>query len=655
MEKIRDFKEDVDKARLMTKLSIIGVVVAGLPTVLVLALAIIGDFAGSDVFALAIIPYTLSMLFAISSVIFGVMATSAAQEEEEKRLLETRKADRMLNIEEDVRFTAGRSFENYRRFTPYVLAILGGGLTFLCLILFWRYWGVRVVKTPPAEAQLVAFVAAVMMGFSVFAGAFYVGQSRSHIFRWLQPVGAWLIMGFVVMLLATLSALLTRFGHPEADDYIARILVGVFILLGAEFIGNFIVEFYRPRTLEEPRPIFESRLLALFTEPGGVMRNIADTLDYQFGFKVSGTWIYRFTEKALFPLLIFWLSVLWLFTAIQEVGPNQVGIREHFGRIVNSEPLQPGIYLTFPYPFGNIARYSCSMIHEVTVGPKMEDEKGNAIRPKVVLWTKKHFATESRFLIAVKQEEYEETEEQDTSGGEVVENRTGAATSVSFLGTTIPIHYRITESGLIDFAYKYQDGAEVLRNIGEMEATRYFASVDFMDVMSHGRHQAGQTLKKRIQNQVDALKLGVEIVEVNLLDAHPPVEEVAPAFQNVIGALEEKESEILRAKAYQERVSLEAESQHMRLVEDATANSYKTTKVAQAESERFLKQLQAFRVMPQMYKLRTYLSLFERDAKDIRKYIISSSMAYEVYEFNFEKKQQLDLIDTDLDALKQNQ
>ena len=41
--------------------------------------------------------------------------------------------------------------------------------------------------------------------------------------------------------------------------------------------------------------------------PGGIMRNIADSLDYQFGFKVSKTWIFGFFERAILPAILLWL------------------------------------------------------------------------------------------------------------------------------------------------------------------------------------------------------------------------------------------------------------------------------------------------------------------------------------------------------------
>jgi hypothetical protein len=58
--------------------------------------------------------------------------------------------------------------------------------------------------------------------------------------------------------------------------------------------------------------------------------------------------------------------------------------------------------------------------------------------------------------------------------------------------------------------------------------------------------------------------------------------------------------------------------------------------------------------MPSLYRLRTYLDMLEKDCKNTRKYIISSSIPNEVYELNFEKKASMDLIDADLNAINPN-
>ncbi len=649
---------EIDNSRLMTKLSVLGGVGSLILAVLILILGIASKFAGSDTFNLAIIPYVMATLFAFSAMIYGLMSTSSAQEEEEKLLLENRKQNNILNIEEDVRFTAGRSFENYKKYAPFVLAVLGALIIAWIGGSFYSSWAARPpeVKNLPSDPNLSAFVSGLFMLISVFAGAFLIGQSRTKTFRWLQPLGAWLILGFVVLLTAGISTLLTSRFLPQADYYTSHAVIILYMVLGAEFVINLIVEFYRPRTIEEPRPVFESRLLALFTEPGGVMRNIADTLDYQFGFKVSGTWIYHFMERALFPLFILWLIVLWAFTCIQEVGPNEVGIRKRFGKIVSTEQLSPGIYFTLPYPFGNVDRYSCSQIHQVLVGPEMIDNKGKKVLPRIILWTKEHFAKESKYLVAVKQNvTYAEAVARENRKNALAGNKNmlskSSATPVSFLGSTIPIQFRIKKDKLIDFAYKHDNAETILKNIGEMEATRYFASTDFMSVMSYERHKASAALHSRIQKAADDIGLGVEIVEVNLLDVHPPVGDVSKEFQKVIEALENKETQILAAKAYRSGTLPLIQAQKASIIATAEAYKYRVQNVARAESERFEKQLTAFEIMPAMYKLRTYLAFLEQDTAKIRKFIVSSDMPYQVYELNLEQKQRLDLIDADLDAI----
>ncbi|MEI2999545.1 MAG: hypothetical protein V8T86_01380 [Victivallis sp.] len=321
---------------------------------------------------LGVIPYSLAVVFAFASMIYGMLGTSAAVETEEKQLLEKRSDTHALNVEEDVRFTAGRSFDNYRKYAPYVLSILGALIVAGVLSAFLRHWGARLEAPAGVNPVNGAIVSAVMAALSLFFGAFFVGQSRQPAFRWLRAFGAWLLAGFGLMFV---SAFVTAFssGGSMLDAVVAKVAVWVFGLLGVEFVISFIIEFYRPRTVRELRPIFESRLLSLFTEPGGVMRNVALALDYQFGFKVSGTWLYSFMERSFFPVVLFWAAILWGFTMIHEVGPSQVGIKERLGKVVSTELLEPGIYWTLPYPFGQVKRFSCTEVKQVIIGESEDD------------------------------------------------------------------------------------------------------------------------------------------------------------------------------------------------------------------------------------------------------------------------------------------
>ncbi len=661
METKNDIRAAIDNAKLMTRLSVIGAAASLTLLVLVQIIsAVRGNGVGNDVFAMGTIPYALALLFSCTGIIYGMLASSAAQEREEKQLLENRPDNRALNVEEDVRFTAERSFENFRRFAPYVLAVLAALLTGGLLWLFFEQWGARLdagTTAAPGNPLHAAVVAFILMLISVFIGAFFVGQSRLPAFRWLRPVGAWLIAGFGVMFAALASSLFANSNHLEVDGYLARIIFWIFVVLGAEFLTSFIIEFYRPRTLKESRPIFESKLLALFTEPGGVMRNIASTLDYQFGFKVSGTWLYSFLERSFFPLVIVWLVILWGFTMIHEVGPSEVGVRERLGRVTSTEVLEPGIYWTLPWPFGQVNTYSCTEIQQVVIGElhgadeeedEVEDDgHGHAKAPKreksalsqVVLWTGAHGSDDNNFIVAVPPED----------GKSDVDS-----SSISFIRMVIPIQYRIRRDGVMDFAYKNADPVSTLKRIGEQAATEFLASTSMMEVMSEQRSAAQQAMKNKIQQMADAHQLGVEIVGVLILDAHPPVEKVAPAYQNVIGAMEEMETAILRAESYAVTTRPDAETRALRIVQEAKAYEYMVKTVAGAESARFQTQLITYNAMPSMFRLKAYLDFLEQDCKDIRKYIVASGLKSEVYQLNFEEKERVDLYDTNIAEMSGN-
>ena len=631
---LSDIKTREEKARMLTVLSGIAAVYSFIGALIVFISGTIYSWTGFDTYSITVLPYIIALLFALASVFYGILSGKAAQEEEEKSLLEKRKQTNALNIEEDVRFTAGRTFSNYRRYAPQVVALLGLVIIAVTLYFTWKYWTTRPVAPQPTNILHSAFVCIIFLCLNMFAGIFCTGQSYDKGFRFLRPTGAWLTAGAASMALALTAALLQQYGITGWDAVLRNILFWAYAALAVELLLSFISEFYRPRTSKEERPVFESRILALFTEPGGVIRNVADMLDYQFGFKVSKTWIYSFAEKSIFPLTLLWLLSLWLFTGLSEVGPGENGLRERFGSLVSKTALEPGVYLKMPWPFEKIRRYRIEEVRSITLGAELKSGSTPEAKPSTILWTVNHYAKETNYLVA-----------SDKKGEGSKDN------AISIIEVSMPVHYRIKKDALLDYAYNFQDPAKTLKDIGEKAATNYFAQADLQKLMSSGRQEAADSLKNLIQNYADSLKLGVEILYVNLHDAHPPIELVAPAFQDVIGAMEQKEAEILKAKAYKTNTIPEAEAQGERIVADAESYKYNTKMVAEAESMRFKRQLDAYKVQPGIFRLRTYLDFLESDCKNVRKYIISGSMPYQIYELNMEEKPRLDLIDANLGEL----
>ena len=596
------------------------------------------DWAGYGAFGLGAVPFAVATLFSIAAAVYGMLAGSAAEEEYEKELLKKRKENTasLLDVSEDVRFTAGRTFRNYAKYAPSVFALLA----FLLMVLgLWTAWRVgssfgEAGPALPKEPVAVSFVCVAIAVFSLFFGAFLAGQSRIHEFRWLRPVGAWMVAGSVIFVLALVPSVALRWEYAGLELPFAKIAFVLIAIIAVEQLFTFITEFYRPRTQQEDRPVHESRLLALFIEPGSVAKNITDALDYQFGFKISGTSLYQMFCRVAIPALGAWLFILWIFTCVAEVEPGELGIKTRFGKLVSEKPLSPGVYLKLPWPCDTITRVAVDQPQTVTIGAVIKTKNASGQPMRTILWNNEHSSGENPFLVA----------NQDMAGD------IGGA--VSMLNASIPVSFTVNPEKVLDYAFGFENLKGYLLDIGTRQATIYFASTDFMNDLSRGRLEITRTLHKQIQEAVDRRGLGITIVNVDLLDTHPPLQDVAPAFQKVFVAEEEMVTAVIKAEAYKTKTLASSEIETMALVQQAEAYKYNVSTVSSAEAGRFRSQLEAYKKMPEMFRLRTYLSFLENDCAPLRKYIVSASLPYQIIELNAEEKPRTDLTDTDLGDLK---
>ena len=615
-------------------------------TALIFAITV-SDWFGSDTFFLALIPFTVILIYGLASSILGYLQAKSSAEEEDRALLEQRdERKRTFDSDEDILFTASRTLKNYKKYAPYVVAVCAFLGIVIGLFLFWRYWDERIanpVATEPTQAMFVAFIFALV---TFFLGIFCIGQSRVKNYRWLRPPGVWQILFSVIMVSSIVAILFKKSGVPQWDYYLSRGFFVILAILAVELLLNFVIEFYRPRTGIEERPVFESRLLSLLTEPGGVLRNIADTLDYQFGFQVSGTWLYRFLERSIAPLVLTWFALFWGATAFDVVPPGYMGVKECLGKRV-SDALESGFYMKWPWPIETIRKFPVDRIQQIFIGPEMKDQTGVIQRPQVVLWTESHYGKENPFLVAI------DNPDVSTETGKGAKYK--ETVSVALMSALLPIQFKIKHDGLIDYAYKHKDAVLILKNIAEKEITTYLASSDMMKVMSSAREEATATLHQRIQDAADRRGLGVEIVAVTLLDAHPPIQldrgdgaeptKLPAAFQAVIGAKEQKEKRILEAITYKEQTVPAAGAEAYKIISEAKSYKDFKVKVSEAEMERFKKRIAGYRAMPQQYILNEKMKFLEEDCKNLRKYIVPASSKNDVYVINLEEKRRLDLID----------
>lgn len=521
------------------------------------------------------------------------------------------------------------------------------------------------VAINPLPMAILAFCCCIA---TLIAGSFFIGVSRERGCRWIRPAAAWLFLSGILSLAGS-AVLFCEYAKKftvTADITMARIGVVILGILAIELILAFVIEFYRPRMPnEEERPLPESRLLSFFTEPGSVARNVADSLDYQFGFRVSDAWFYRFLERTIVPLLMVMVAAFWLMTCIVTVEPDQTALRERFGRAVNQEPFGAGVYFKLPYPFESIYRFSSTRVQQLTIEghddkeeeieqpgeddghghdhghghneKEKEDDHGNE---STILWNieKKH-GDEAGFLVGAKSFERVSLDVQLGSG-----NSQGQQ-GVGLLAAHIPLFFKV--NNLYKYSYNNRDAALILKNIGQRELLEYFIQTDWNHLLGAGRGEAAEILRERIQRAADEFDLGVEVVFIALTGLHPPVG-VGAAFETITQATVDKQRLIQDAQIEANQIRSASETS-VRLIENQ-AKSYRDTQISQAEADsgRFAGQMLCYQAAPQQYLLNSYYDVLEGEGAKARRFVLTGNAKDEVLWLNLERKAKSGLLDLSL-------
>ncbi len=524
-------------------------------------------------------------------------------------------------------FPARHSREQFDRiFVPAftVMLCLAQGAAGIAL---WRW-----IKTAPpmvAEQSTLAMALSAMFSLLFFLlGKYSAGIARLENQRLLQPAASYLLLGSVVSLIASLCEASTWFGFPKVDGIVAYVMAAVLVLVSVETLISLILEIYRPRVRgRESRVLYDSRLIGLLGQPGGLITTAAQALDYQFGFKVSETWFYQFLEKGLSWIILLQLSVLMASTMVVIIQPEEQGLLERFGKPVGTTGiLEPGIHFKWPWPIGKVYTFATREVHTIYVGFTPTKESNEE---RTILWTRPHYTNEFDLLVA----------NRSPIGNT---NSNDKMVAVNLFSVNIPIQYRVKD--VRQWLYQHAEGPELLEDIANREVVSYLVGVDAGELLTSGRKQAADSLQKRIQARADKSQLGVEIVLVSVESVHPPLK-VAAEYEAVIGAQQEMQTNILEAKAYAAEKLPLAVAQATNLLRQSEMEATLRVATAAAEAGQFTNQMAAWKASPEVYQERTYLETFSRASQKARKYLVVSSNSQDVVWLNLEDKIRDDMND----------
>ena len=501
----------------------------------------------------------------------------------------------------------------------------------------------------PGQALIPILFNSLFVVVLFLMGKYSAGLARMDGQELLRPGASYMLLGSVLGTAIVLSETASYFGYPLWDKWITWLVLAIIITSAVENVVTLVLEIYRPKGDKlKARLLYDSRLIGLLGQPGGLISTAAHALDYQFGFKVSETWFYRYLEQKLALILGVQFVVLFFSSSFVVIQANEEALLERFGK--NNRISGPGFLLKWPWPIDKVYRYKTDEIQSFTLGV-MDQKQGeqNQVETKVILWTTQHNH-------GGPDQDPEQNFNMIVASNNADAQSAAESVPVNLLTVSIPVQYRISD--LNEWVTNNANSGSLLQKLAMREVTQYLIGVDMDELMGPGRTEAQKTLQDRLQKQVIEHNLGAEIVFLGLQDIHPPVGKneqsketggVAESYEKVIVAQLNAETNRLAALMYDASKVPLAEAFAVESITKAKSDSTNKVAIAKAEAKRFANQIAAFESAPSVYKTRMKLESFKEASKGSRKYILSDPTNRDVINLELQDQLRQDLLNVTVD------
>ena len=142
-------------------------------------------------------------------------------------------------------------------------------------------------------------------------------------------------------------------------------------------------------------------------------------------------------------------------------------------------------------------------------------------------------------------------------------------------------------------------------------------------VLYEQRDAIAAELLKSVQAQLDRLKAGIQVVNVNLQNVQAP-EQVQAAFDDAFKAGADRERLKNEGQAYANDVIPKAQGAAARLREEAEGYKARVVAQAQGDAQRFVSVLNEYQKAPQVTRDRMYIDTMQQVYSNVSKVMVDS-------------------------------
>lgn len=156
------------------------------------------------------------------------------------------------------------------------------------------------------------------------------------------------------------------------------------------------------------------------------------------------------------------------------------------------------------------------------------------------------------------------------------------------------LHYRIKNPQEYYLCYRNGSADKLLEYEANRILTHIFATKSYYDIALFDRRKWTAAAKKKLQQRLDEMTAGLQIVSFCLRDLHPP-KDIAASYENVVAAYQNREQSLNKAKQYYNTKLPETRTAALKAVTDARSTALTRIKLTQAEAQNYKMRLSGLR------------------------------------------------------------
>ena len=297
-------------------------------------------------------------------------------------------------------------------------------------------------------------------------------------------------------------------------------------------------------------------------------------------FEIPQLKIPQFKPSMILGIILLLLVVRIVPGTFYFVEPDEEGVVTRFGKFHHTA--SPGLHFKFPSPIEHAATPKIRQVRRAEIGFR---------------------AAEGRPLQRVPAESLMLTGDQN------------------IIDINLVVQYRIMDS--VKYLFNVRRPHKLIRDSAETVIRGIIGSKKIDEALTTGKAEIQVLAKDQIQVLLERYDSGLQVVQIQLQDVHPP-EQVEAAFKDVVSAREDKERMINEAQGYRNAVIPEARGQAAKIVREAEGYRERVIKTAEGDASRFLQQYAEYKKAPNITRKRLYLETMEEILPTVKKFIMDN-------------------------------